>query len=53
MGNLPNITKNLLIINALAFVTMYIVKGSMGKEPAVSGGRKRSEGDLGISEYGM
>ena len=30
MGNLPNITKNLLIINALAFIMMYIVKGSMG-----------------------
>lgn len=30
MGNLPSITKNLLIINVLAFVTMYIVKGSIG-----------------------
>ena len=30
MRNIPTITKNLLIINILAFLAMYVLKGAMG-----------------------
>ena len=30
MRNIPTITKNLLIINVLAFIAMYVIKGSAG-----------------------
>ena len=30
MRNIPTITKNLLIINILAFFAMYVLKGAMG-----------------------
>lgn len=30
MRNIPTITKNLLIINALAFIAMYVIKGATG-----------------------
>ena len=30
MGNIPTITKNLLIINVLAFAATLVLQGSMG-----------------------